>query len=111
MIKIEPTHDNVLVLLDKNPNQTDSGIALPQTADIREKHKTGKVLAVGPGREDYFIDATSSTHERVRSLAPCAVGDRVILKPYSFTETLGILKSEGDIAIVSGHEIVAVIKE
>jgi len=45
---IKPMHSNILVLRDEAATSTSGGIVLPTVST--EKKKTGKVLAVGPGR-------------------------------------------------------------
>lgn len=47
---IKPTGDRVLVLLDKPPEQTKSGLYVPETNDMSVV-KSGRVLAVGPGKK------------------------------------------------------------
>lgn len=91
---IRPTHDNLLVQIQKNDQKekkTESGIILAANKNQpAEKESTGTVVAVGTGR--YL----ASGH----LISPCAkVGERVIFNKFAGTE------------IEDGEELYLLIKE
>jgi len=71
---VRPLHDRVIVRRLEEEEQTKGGIIIPDTA--KEKPQEGKVIAVGPGRQD---DGT---------VVPLDVkpGDRVLFGKYTGTE-------------------------
>jgi chaperonin GroES len=70
MIKFEPLADRVLVEPNAPQEKTKSGIIIPDTA--KEKPQKGKVIAVGPGKEDEKMTLKE--------------GDEVLYGKYSGTE-------------------------
>jgi chaperonin GroES len=74
-MKLNPLHDQVLVLRLESETKTSGGIIIPDTA--KEKPYEGKIVSVGPGRMD-------KNGKRI----PLAVkeGDRVLFQRYAGTE-------------------------
>ena len=74
-MNIRPLNDRVLVTRVAEEKQTAGGIIIPDTA--KEKPQEGKVMAVGPGKQD-------ETGKRT----PLGVkkGDRVLFSKYAGTE-------------------------
>ena len=73
-VEVRPLHDRVIVKRVAREETSRGGIIIPDTA--KEKPQEGKVVAVGPGRQD---DGT---------VVPLDVkpGDRVLFGKYSGTE-------------------------
>ncbi len=108
-MKIQPTQDNVAVMMDKKP-ELKNGIALPSNAREPDGLRFGKCIAVGEGRCDRLIRPTGENSLFIKP--PCAVGDRVTLRSFSVNNGSGMKgPDDSDIVIVSGHEILAVIAE
>lgn len=74
-MKLNPLHDQVLVLRLESETKTSGGIIIPDTA--KEKPYEGKIVSVGPGRMD-------KNGKRI----PLAVkeGDRILFQRYAGTE-------------------------
>ncbi|HSH55435.1 MAG TPA: co-chaperone GroES [Candidatus Limnocylindrales bacterium] len=72
---IKPLADYVVAQTEEAESKTASGLYLPDNA--KEKPKTAKVVAVGPGR-------IGDDNERVPMTVK--VGDRIIYKSYSTTD-------------------------
>ena len=72
---IQPLADYVVAQAEEAESKTASGLYLPDAA--KEKPKTAKVVAVGPGR-------IGDDNERVAMTVK--VGDRIIYKSYSTTD-------------------------
>jgi chaperonin GroES len=77
---IRPLHDRVIVKRLEEEEKTKGGLIIPDTA--KEKPQEGKVVAVGPGKQD---------DGEVISLA-VKPGDKVLFGKYSGTE----IKLEGE---------------
>lgn len=77
---IRPLHDRVIVKRIKEEDRTKGGLVIPDTA--KEKPQEGKVIAVGPGKQD---------DGKVISL-DVRPGDKVLFAKYSGTE----IKLEGE---------------
>jgi chaperonin GroES len=77
---IRPLHDRVIVKRLEEEERTKGGLIIPDTA--KEKPQEGKVIAVGPGKQD---------DGKVISLA-VKPGDKVLFGKYSGTE----IKLEGE---------------
>ncbi len=89
-MKIEPLGERVLIKVLQQPQQTESGIYLPETA--KEKPQEGEVVALGPEVDE---DDT-----------PLAVGDIVMYPKYTGTE----IKIDGeDYLIMDASDILAKI--
>lgn len=73
-IKIRPLHDRVIVRRIAEEEKTKGGIIIPDTA--KEKPQEGKVVAVGPGRQE---------DGKVIPLGVKA-GDKILFGKYSGTE-------------------------
>ncbi len=94
-ISFKPLHDRVVVQRVDEDEKTSGGIIIPDTA--REKPMQGKVLAVGPGKQD---DSGK--------LVPLGVktGDRVIFGKWSGTE----VSLDGDeLLIMNESDIMGVL--
>jgi chaperonin GroES len=74
-LNLKPLADRVVVRQHEAEEKTASGIVLPDTA--KEKPTKGKVIAVGPGKQD----DSGKRHE-----VACRVGDTVVYGKYSGTE-------------------------
>ncbi|HWO41088.1 MAG TPA: co-chaperone GroES [Candidatus Eisenbacteria bacterium] len=72
--KIRPLHDRVIVKRIEEEEKTKGGIIIPDTA--KEKPQEGRVVAVGPGKQD---------DGKVIPLGVKA-GDKVLFGKYSGTE-------------------------
>ena len=72
--KIRPLHDRVIVKRIEEEEKTKGGIFIPDTA--KEKPQEGRVVAVGPGRQD---------DGKVIPLGVKA-GDKILFGKYSGTE-------------------------
>jgi chaperonin GroES len=77
---IRPLHDRVIVKRLEEEEKTKGGLIIPDTA--KEKPQEGKVIAVGPGKQD---------DGKVISL-DVKPGDKVLFGKYSGTE----IKLEGE---------------
>ncbi len=94
-INIKPLADYVVAQAEEAESKTASGLYLPDNA--KEKPKTAKVVAVGPGK-------VGDDNERVAMTVK--VGDRIIYKSYSTTdvkvgnEEYMLLKEEDILATV-----------
>jgi chaperonin GroES len=72
--KIRPLHDRVIVKRIEEEEKTKGGLIIPDTA--KEKPQEGRVVAVGPGKQD---------DGKVIPLAVKA-GDKILFGKYSGTE-------------------------
>jgi chaperonin GroES len=73
-IKIRPLHDRVIVKRIQEEEKTKGGLIIPDTA--KEKPQEGRVVAVGPGKQD---------DGKVIPLGVKA-GDKILFGKYSGTE-------------------------
>lgn len=73
-IKIRPLHDRVIVKRIEEEEKSKGGIIIPDTA--KEKPQEGRVIAVGPGKQD---------DGKVMPLDVKA-GDKILFGKYSGTE-------------------------
>jgi chaperonin GroES len=73
-IKIRPLHDRVIVKRIEEEEKTKGGLIIPDTA--KEKPQEGRVVAVGPGKQD---------DGKVIPLGVKA-GDKILFGKYSGTE-------------------------
>jgi chaperonin GroES len=93
--RVRPLHDRVIVQRIKEEEKTKGGIIIPDTA--KEKPQEGRVVAVGPGRQE---------DGKVIALGVKA-GDRILFGKYSGTE----IKLEGeDHLILREDDILGVIE-
>lgn len=74
-MNIKPLSDYVVAQAEEAESKTASGLYLPDNA--KEKPKTAKVVAVGPGK-------IGDDNERIPMTVK--VGDRIIYKSYSTTD-------------------------
>jgi chaperonin GroES len=84
---IQPLADYVVATAEEAESKTASGLYLPDNA--KEKPKTAKVVAVGPGVKEV------------------KVGDRIIMKSYSET-TVKVGKDE--FMLVKEEDVLATVK-
>jgi chaperonin GroES len=70
-VNFQPLHDNVLIELVEDTQQTAGGIYLPDTA--REKPQQATVIAIGAGKAD--------TNGQIQPLA-VKVGDKVFISKW-----------------------------
>ncbi|HSD99076.1 MAG TPA: co-chaperone GroES [Patescibacteria group bacterium] len=94
-MKVQPLFDNVLIEPTEAEERTASGILLPDTA--KEKPQTGKVVAVGEGKE------------KDGKMVPVVVkvGDVVLYKKWGGNE----VKLEGkEYTLVSQEDILGIVK-
>lgn len=96
-MKIKPLADKVIVKpSDVAEDKTSGGIIIPDTA--KEKPQEGKIVAVGPGRQD---ESGKVIKMNVK------VGNKVLYSKYGGTE----VKYEGeDYLIMSESDILAIIE-
>jgi chaperonin GroES len=94
-IRIRPLHDRVIVRRIEEEEKTKGGLIIPDTA--KEKPQEGKVIAVGPGKQE---------DGKVISLGIKA-GDKILFGKYSGTE----IKLDGeDHLILREDDILGVIE-
>jgi chaperonin GroES len=74
-MKVKPLQDRILVLRVEGDEKTAGGIIIPDTA--KEKPLEGKVVAVGPGRQD---------KEGNRIPIEVKEGDRIMFSRYAGSE-------------------------
>ena len=74
-MKIKPMNDRVLVTRVEEEQKTAGGIIIPDTA--KEKPQEGKVVAVGPGKQD---DSGKRIPLEVKK------GDRILFSKYAGNE-------------------------
>jgi chaperonin GroES len=72
--QVRPLHDRVIVKRVEEEQKTKGGIIIPDTA--KEKPQEGRVVAVGPGRQD---------DGKVVAL-DVKIGDRILFTKYGGTE-------------------------
>lgn len=93
---ISPLGDYVVAQAEEAASKTASGLYLPDAA--KEKPKTAKVLAIGPGR-------VGDDNKRVPMTVK--VGDRIIYKSYSTTD---IKIGSDEYLLVKEEDILATVK-
>jgi len=94
-MSLKPIGDKVIVEVIDEPQQTASGIVLPDTA--KEKSQRGKVLAVGTGK---MLDSGERVSLEVSE------GDTVVFAKYGGTE----LSIDGkELMILSERDIHAIV--
>lgn len=92
---LKPLEDRILILPDKPPSKTDSGLYIPETHQEKHQPARGTVVAVGPGRElggnailykiyQLLCDQTNSAMD-IKHPMPLKVGDKVMYGHYSGT--------------------------
>jgi chaperonin GroES len=87
-VNMRPLHDRVIVKRIEEEARTKGGIIIPDTA--KEKPQEGKVVAVGPGRQ-----------EDGKLIKPeVKAGDRILFGKYSGTE----VKLDGEEHIIMREE-------
>ncbi|HHO54760.1 MAG TPA: co-chaperone GroES [Trueperaceae bacterium] len=94
-ISLKPLGDKVIVEIIEEPQQTASGIILPDSA--KEKSQRGKILAVGSGK---LLDNGTRVPLELK------VGDTVVFAKYGGTE----INIDGkDLMIMSERDIHAIV--
>jgi len=94
-ISLKPLGDKVIVEIIEEPQQTASGIILPDSA--KEKSQRGKILAVGSGK---LLDNGTRVELELK------VGDTVVFAKYGGTE----INIDGkDLMIMSERDIHAIV--
>ena len=94
-MEIKPLFDRVLLEPEKNSNQTQSGIMLPEMA--QEKSQIAIVKAIGEG----------GTFDGKESKIQVAIGDRVIYNKFAGTE----IKIEGkEFIIIRQTDILCILQ-
>jgi chaperonin GroES len=96
MSKLQPLKDKVILEKAEAIAQTKSGIVLPDNA--KEKPRTAKVIAVGPGR---LLDNGNKEPMEVK------VGDIVYYEKFSGSE---VKIDEKEYVIISEKDILAIVK-
>jgi chaperonin GroES len=86
--RVRPLHDRVIVQRIKEEEKTKGGIIIPDTA--KEKPQEGRVIAVGPGRQE---------DGKVIALGVKA-GDKILFGKYSGTE----IKLDGEERLIMREE-------
>jgi chaperonin GroES len=94
---IRPLGDRVVVKAVERPEQTKSGLYLPDTA--QEKPQEAVVVAVGPGK---LLDNGTRTPIDLK------VGDKILYSKYAGTE---IKQLDEDFLILRESDILAVVAE
>jgi len=93
---IQPLADYVVAQAEEAASKTASGLYLPENA--KEKPKTAKVIAVGPGK-------IGDDNERIPMTVK--VGDRIIYKSYSTTD---VKVGSEEYMLVKEEDILATVK-
>ncbi len=93
---IQPLADYVVAVAEEAASKTASGLYLPDNA--KEKPKTAKVVAVGPGK-------VGDDNERIKMTVK--VGDRIIYKSYSTTD---VKIGRDEYLLVKEEDILATVK-
>lgn len=88
--KIKPLSNRVVIEPEKIPDQTASGIFIPETS--KEKPQKGKVVAVGNGKKDEPMTVKE--------------GDTVLYGKYSGSE---LKLGEKDYLIMSEDDVIAIV--
>jgi chaperonin GroES len=86
--RVRPLHDRVIVQRIKEEEKTKGGIIIPDTA--KEKPQEGRVVAVGPGRQE---------DGKLIALGVKA-GDKILFGKYSGTE----IKLDGEEHLIMREE-------
>ena len=87
-VRMRPLHDRVIVKRIEGEERTKGGIIIPDTA--KEKPQEGRVVAVGPGKQ-----------EDGKVIKPdVKAGDRILFSKYSGTE----IKLDGEEHIIMREE-------
>ncbi len=94
-ISLKPLGDKVIVEIIEEPQQTVSGIILPDSA--KEKSQRGKILAVGSGK---LLDNGTRVPLELK------VGDTVLFAKYGGTE---VAIDGKDLMIMSERDIHAIV--
>lgn len=92
---IQPLADYVVAVAEEAQTKTASGLYLPENA--KEKPKTAKVVAVGPGK-------VGDDNERIPMTVK--VGDRIIYKSYSTTD---VKVGDTEYMLVKEEDILATV--
>ena len=92
---IQPLADYVVAVAEEAESKTASGLYLPDNA--KEKPKTAKVVAVGPGK-------VGDDNERIPMTVK--VGDRIIYKSYSTTD---VKVGDTEYMLVKEEDILATV--
>lgn len=95
-MKLEPSHDRIVVKRLEEEQKTAGGIIIPDTA--KEKPQQGKVMAAGDGK---FRD------NGTRSPLDVKVGDRILFSKYAGTD----IKVEGEELLIMREDDVLAIVE
>ncbi|HEX8182951.1 MAG TPA: co-chaperone GroES [Candidatus Saccharimonadales bacterium] len=95
-VNIQPLADYVVAQAEEAASKTASGLYLPDNA--KEKPKTAKVIAVGPGK-------IGDDNERIPMTVK--VGDRIIYKSYSTTD---VKVGNEEYMLVKEEDILATVK-
>ena len=95
-VRMRPLHDRVIVKRIEEEERTKGGIIIPDTA--KEKPQEGRVVAVGPGRQEDGKLIKPEVKE----------GDRILFGKYSGTE----IKIDGDdFIIMREEEVLGIVKK
>ncbi|NLI33049.1 MAG: co-chaperone GroES [Deltaproteobacteria bacterium] len=95
-MKLEPSHDRIVVKRLEEEQKTAGGIIIPDTA--KERPQQGKVMAAGDGK---FRD------NGTRSPLDVKVGDRILFSKYAGTD----IKVEGEELLIMREDDVLAIVE
>jgi len=87
-VRMRPLHDRVIVKRIEEEERTKGGIIIPDTA--KEKPQEGRVVAVGPGRQEDGKLIKPEVKE----------GDRILFGKYSGTE----IKLDGEEHVIMREE-------
>lgn len=95
-MKLEPSHDRIVVKRLEEEQKTAGGIIIPDTA--KERPQQGKVMAAGDGK---FRD------NGTRSPLDVKVGDRILFSKYAGTD----IKVEGEeLLIIREDDVLAIVE-
>lgn len=95
-VPINPLSDYVVAQLETTSNKTASGLYIPESA--KEKPKTAKVVAIGPGK-------VGDDNERIPMTVK--VGDRIIYKDYATTD---VKVGDQEYILIREEDILATVK-
>ena len=94
--KLKPLADRLVVEPQERPEQTPSGLVLPETA--KERPQEGIVIAVGPGRRD---------DNGNRIPVDVTVGDKILFAKYAGAE---IKRDDKKLLILNESDVLAIVE-
>lgn len=103
---LKPTSYHILVEVVKAPREI-RGIAIPEERASKEDQASPmvKVLALGP---DCFMDLQSNPPRR-RGTPRCAVGDTVLVRPYSGSTKVNVRNTDKEYRMIVDDAVEGIV--